>query len=124
MKLYLNYGQHAAIMAGFLYAHGDLVITLDADLQNPPEEIPNLLHAAQKGYDVIDILSIPKFGAFNLHGSLLPKYRGCCPLNWSIINGEDQTGVTLHRMTEKIDHGPIIAQVSMDSLDIILQSVY
>lgn len=60
-----------------------------------------------------DILSIPKFGAFNLHGSLLPKYRGCCPLNWSIINGEDQTGVTLHRMTEKIDHGPIIAQVKV-----------
>ncbi|MDQ1237771.1 MAG: glycosyltransferase [Wigglesworthia glossinidia] len=53
-----NYGQHAAIMAGFLYAHGDLVITLDADLQNPPEEIPNLLHAAQKGYDVIGTFRI------------------------------------------------------------------
>lgn len=48
-----NYGQHAAIMAGFAHSKGDLIITLDADLQNPPEEIPKLLYAAQKGYDVI-----------------------------------------------------------------------
>lgn len=61
-----------------------------------------------------EILKIPKFGAFNLHGSLLPKYRGCCPLNWSIIRGEHQTGVTLHRMTEKIDHGPIISQIKIN----------
>lgn len=48
-----NYGQHAAVMAGFSKATGDLVITLDADLQNPPEEIPNLVHKADEGYDVV-----------------------------------------------------------------------
>lgn len=48
-----NYGQHAAIMAGFDISRGDLVITLDADLQNPPEEIPRIVEAAEKGYDVV-----------------------------------------------------------------------
>ncbi|MDR2243863.1 MAG: undecaprenyl-phosphate 4-deoxy-4-formamido-L-arabinose transferase [Burkholderiales bacterium] len=48
-----NYGQHSAIMAGFKLACGDLVVTLDADLQNPPEEIPNLVAAAEQGHDVV-----------------------------------------------------------------------
>lgn len=48
-----NYGQHSAIMAGFSLVSGDLVITLDADLQNPPEEIPRLVHTAEQGYDVV-----------------------------------------------------------------------
>lgn len=48
-----NYGQHAAIMAGFEECRGDLIITLDADLQNPPEEIPRLVEQAALGYDVV-----------------------------------------------------------------------
>ncbi|PBP95818.1 undecaprenyl-phosphate 4-deoxy-4-formamido-L-arabinose transferase, partial [Pseudomonas congelans] len=48
-----NYGQHAAIMAGFEQCQGDVVITLDADLQNPPEEIPRLVKLAEQGYDVV-----------------------------------------------------------------------
>ncbi|WP_413737007.1 undecaprenyl-phosphate 4-deoxy-4-formamido-L-arabinose transferase [Sodalis sp. RH21] len=48
-----NYGQHSAIMAGFIQATGDLIITLDADLQNPPEEIPRLVGVAEQGYDVV-----------------------------------------------------------------------
>jgi undecaprenyl-phosphate 4-deoxy-4-formamido-L-arabinose transferase len=48
-----NYGQHAAVMAGLNQAKGDLVITLDADLQNPPEEIPRLVQLADEGYDVV-----------------------------------------------------------------------
>lgn len=48
-----NYGQHSAIMAGFSHVSGDLVITLDADLQNPPEEIPRLVATASEGYDVV-----------------------------------------------------------------------
>lgn len=48
-----NYGQHAAIMAGFSLATGDLVITLDGDLQNPPEEIPRLVSTAEQGFDVV-----------------------------------------------------------------------
>lgn len=48
-----NYGQHSAIMAGFSLVRGDLIITIDADLQNPPEEIPNLVAAAELGNDVV-----------------------------------------------------------------------
>lgn len=48
-----NYGQHSAIMAGFNQVTGDLIITLDADLQNPPEEIPHLVQKAEEGYDVV-----------------------------------------------------------------------
>ena len=48
-----NYGQHSAVMAGFETARGDLIITLDADLQNPPEEIPRIVIEAAKGYDVV-----------------------------------------------------------------------
>jgi len=57
-----------------------------------------------------DLLGIPAIGAFNLHGSLLPRYRGRCPVNWVILNGEKETGVTLHRMEAKPDRGAIIAQ--------------
>lgn len=56
------------------------------------------------------LLDIAKKGAFNLHGSLLPHYRGRAPANWVLVNGETQTGVTLHQMTEKADAGPIVAQ--------------
>ncbi len=57
-----------------------------------------------------DILRIPRCGAFNLHGSLLPKYRGRCPVNWVLIHDERESGVTLHYMEEKPDRGDIIAQ--------------
>ena len=65
------------------------------------------------------ILAIPELGAFNLHGSLLPRYRGRCPANWVIINGEKQTGVTLHYMIEKPDAGDIVGQkeVAIDYRD-------
>jgi methionyl-tRNA formyltransferase len=56
------------------------------------------------------ILALASNGAFNLHGSLLPKYRGCAPVNWAIINGERTTGVTLHRMVRKADAGDIVDQ--------------
>ncbi|HEY1268650.1 MAG TPA: formyltransferase [Candidatus Binatia bacterium] len=56
------------------------------------------------------LLSIPRLGALNLHGSLLPRYRGRTPVNWAIVNGETETGVTLHYMVEKADAGDIVAQ--------------
>ncbi len=56
------------------------------------------------------VLELPKQGALNLHGSLLPKYRGRCPANWVLINGETETGVTLHYMTPHPDDGDIVAQ--------------
>ena len=53
---------------------------------------------------------IPRLGAFNLHGSLLPRYRGRCPVNWQLVHGERESGVTLHVMTGRADAGDIVAQ--------------
>ncbi len=68
------------------------------------------------------ILDIPKAGALNLHGSLLPKYRGRAPINWVLINGETETGITLHYMTEKADAGDIVCQqsITIDASDTAL----
>jgi len=60
------------------------------------------------------ILEIPKNGCLNLHGSLLPKYRGRCPLNWVLVNGEKETGVTLHYMTPRPDDGDIAGQKQIE----------
>ena len=66
-----------------------------------------------------EILDLPEVGAFNLHGSFLPYYRGRCPVNWVIIKGEKRTGVTLHYMVDKPDAGDIVGQkaVGIDSVD-------
>ena len=58
-------------------------------------------------------LELPRLGAYNLHGSLLPKYRGRAPINWVLVKGERETGVTLHAMTPKPDDGAIIGQTSI-----------
>ena len=56
------------------------------------------------------IWAMPKFGTFNLHASLLPQYRGAAPINWAIINGEKETGITTFLLNHEIDKGAIIAQ--------------
>ena len=56
------------------------------------------------------ILDLAPLGAFNMHGSLLPKYRGRACVNWAVLNGETQAGVTLHHMTARADAGNIVAQ--------------
>jgi methionyl-tRNA formyltransferase len=61
-----------------------------------------------------NIFKIPKFGSINLHASLLPKYRGAAPINWAIINGERETGVTTFFLQEKVDTGNILMQKSID----------
>jgi methionyl-tRNA formyltransferase len=55
-------------------------------------------------------LALAKRGALNLHGSLLPRYRGRAPVNWVLVHGERETGLTLHYMDEKPDHGDVVAQ--------------
>ena len=57
-----------------------------------------------------EVLAIPRLGAFNMHGSLLPKYRGRVPINWAVLHGEKETGVTLHRMVRRADAGDIVDQ--------------
>ncbi|QLK88576.1 bifunctional UDP-4-amino-4-deoxy-L-arabinose formyltransferase/UDP-glucuronic acid oxidase ArnA [Arsenophonus endosymbiont of Aphis craccivora] len=69
-----------------------------------------------------ELLALAPKGAFNLHGSLLPKYRGRVPINWAILHGETETGVTLHKMIAKPDAGDIVAQkkISIDATDTAL----
>ncbi|MEQ4764121.1 bifunctional UDP-4-amino-4-deoxy-L-arabinose formyltransferase/UDP-glucuronic acid oxidase ArnA [Providencia rettgeri] len=103
------------------------VARLSADMELPvfaPENVNHPLwieHIREMKPDVIfsfyyrdmlseELLAIAPKGAFNLHGSLLPKYRGRAPINWALLKGESETGVTLHKMVAKADAGDIIAQ--------------
>ncbi|MEM5437167.1 formyltransferase [Paraburkholderia diazotrophica] len=63
-----------------------------------------------------DLLAVAPRGAYNVHGSLLPKYRGRVPTNWAVLNGETETGATLHEMGAKPDAGAIIAQTPVPIL--------
>jgi methionyl-tRNA formyltransferase len=62
------------------------------------------------------LLLLPRRGALNMHGSLLPKYRGRAPVNWAVLHGERETGATLHYMTEKPDNGDVVAQTAVPIL--------
>jgi len=61
----------------------------------------------------VAVWDMPPLGTYNLHGSLLPKYRGAAPINWAIINGDNQTGVTSFKLKHEIDTGLILLQKSM-----------
>ncbi len=63
------------------------------------------------------VWSMPRMGTFNLHASLLPQYRGAAPINWAVINGETQTGVTTFFLSHEIDTGKIILQRRLPILD-------
>jgi methionyl-tRNA formyltransferase len=72
---------------------------------------PDLIIVAAYGHILPkEILDIPQYGCLNVHPSLLPKYRGPSPIQYAILNGDEKTGVTIMRMTEKLDVGPILAQ--------------
>ena len=64
----------------------------------------------------VAVLALAPQGAFNMHGSLLPKYRGRVPINWAVLHGETETGATLHEMVAKPDAGMIVAQTSVPIL--------
>jgi methionyl-tRNA formyltransferase len=63
-----------------------------------------------------DLIALPRLGALNMHGSLLPQYRGRAPVNWAILRGERHTGATLHYMVAKPDAGDIVAQQAVPIL--------
>ena len=65
------------------------------------------------------VLRIPRLGTIGVHPSLLPQYRGASPIQSALLNGEAETGVTLYRMDEKMDHGPVLAQekLALDALN-------
>lgn len=62
------------------------------------------------------LLQSARRGAYNMHGSLLPQYRGRAPVNWAVLHGERETGATLHQMTVKPDNGPIVDQFAVPIL--------
>ncbi|HUW20296.1 MAG TPA: methionyl-tRNA formyltransferase [Sedimentisphaerales bacterium] len=72
-----------------------------------PDVIVVIAFGQKIGHDVINL---PPKGAINVHASLLPKYRGAAPINWAVINGETQTGISIIRLAEKMDAGDILAQ--------------
>ena len=61
-----------------------------------------------------EVLALPPFGSINVHASLLPELRGAAPVNWAIIRGYRTTGVTVMRMVEAMDAGPILFQATED----------
>jgi len=77
-----------------------------------PISKPDLIVVAAYGQIIPkEILKIPRYGCLNVHSSLLPKYRGPSPIQAAILNGDKETGVTIIKMTEKVDAGPIIANI-------------
>jgi methionyl-tRNA formyltransferase len=88
-------------------------IKYQIDIRNLKLDIRNFDLALIYAFSQIipkDLLNAPKLGFWNIHPSLLPKYRGPSPIAYPLIFGEKETGVTIIKMDEKIDHGPIIAQ--------------
>jgi methionyl-tRNA formyltransferase len=98
--------------------HGTPVF--DPKSVNTPESLvalaqlePDLFVVADYGQILSsEVLALPRLGGINLHGSLLPKYRGAAPINWAVYFGDEVTGVTVIHMTPRIDAGPCIAQAS------------
>ena len=74
---------------------------------------PQLIVVAAYGKILpVDILTLPPLGCINVHSSLLPKYRGAAPINWAILNGEGETGVTIMYMAEGLDTGDMLAHTA------------
>lgn len=83
----------------------------DAEFAGTMKEIdPDLIVVVAFRILPREIFTIPRLGTFNLHASLLPRYRGAAPINWAIVNGEHETGVTTFFLDEKIDTGRVISQ--------------
>lgn len=100
-----NYGQHAAVMAGFAESRGDIIVTLDADLQNPPEEIPRLVDTVEEGFDIVGSVRVPRCDTF---------FRRIAS---SIVNkvAQKATGVIMH------DYGCMLRAYRRHIVDAMLQ---
>jgi len=83
----------------------DEILEMDADL---------IISAGWRRLIPENVIRAPKYGAINIHDGLLPKYRGFAPINWAIINGEHEAGVTVHFIDESADMGDILIQKKVD----------
>lgn len=94
-------------------------ISGSAEMARIAELQPDLIVTAAFGQFLPEaLLQVPTYGAINVHASLLPKYRGGAPVHYAIINGEQETGVTIMEMVKKMDAGDIISQASLPILPI------
>jgi undecaprenyl-phosphate 4-deoxy-4-formamido-L-arabinose transferase len=100
-----NYGQHSAVMAGFAEARGGIIVTLDADLQNPPEEIPKLVKTIEEGFDVVGSIRVPRHDTFfrRLASAAVNKVA------------QKATGVVMH------DYGCMLRAYRRSIIDAMLQ---
>jgi methionyl-tRNA formyltransferase len=104
------------------WARAHEVLFIETDNVNAPEIVeriaghrPDLIVVIAFGQKVgNELIDLPPKGAINVHSSLLPKYRGAAPINWAIINGETETGISIISLVEKMDAGPILAQTRTD----------
>lgn len=93
-------------------------INSEESIKNISDIKPDFIVVAAYGQILkSEILSIPKYGCVNIHASLLPKYRGAAPINWVLINGESETGVTIMKMSEGLDTGDILLKESIPILE-------
>lgn len=89
-------------------------IRTDAFLEEVRALTPDLIVVAAYGKILPgSLLNLPPMGTINVHGSLLPKYRGAAPIQWALINGEQQTGITIMQMDEGMDTGDILLQAAI-----------
>jgi len=110
-------GQQVAISPVKVFAIQNALNLLQPESLKDPAFIENLQSLDPDLFVIVafrilpvTVFMIPKIGAFNLHASLLPKYRGAAPINWAIIKGERESGVTTFFLQEKVDTGNIILQ--------------
>lgn len=88
---------------------------------------PDLIVVADYGKIIPkNILDIPKFGVLNVHPSLLPRHRGATPIQYAILEGDEETGVTIILMDKQVDHGPIIAseKIEVESKELIFDELF
>jgi methionyl-tRNA formyltransferase len=104
------------------WADSNSIPCIETDNVNAPqiiEEIsaygPDMIVVTAFGQKIgNELINLPPKGSINVHASLLPKYRGAAPINWAIINGEKQAGVSIITLAEKMDAGDILAQSKTD----------
>jgi len=107
--IFLGTGDFGTIILQGLIKNGYKPV-LVYDFKKIKELKPDLVIVASYGKIIPkEILEIPRYGCLNVHGSLLPKYRGPSPIQTAILNGDKETGITIILMDEKIDHGPVIS---------------
>jgi len=112
-------------VARWASAEGGRVPFIETEDVNAPQVIEKVAHYEPDLIVVIafgrkignDLINLPPKSAINVHASLLPKYRGAAPINWAIINGEKQTGISIISLAEKMDAGKILAQEKTDILE-------